>query len=357
MSFATSLNFTSSNEDGRSELEALALTPNDRVLCLTASGTRPLDLLLGDPGEILAIDVNPAQNHLLHLKIAAFRTLSDAELYAYLGLEPVEDRHALHDRVERALSAQTRNYWRSKPSLIRQGVWNVGRWERVLRFLAGILGRVRGRKLDQLFAASTPESQQQIWSRHFDDWFWKTSIYLLSNRFFWTHVIGEPGGRHLPDRVETERRLTEAFRSASGEFLFRESDFATLIFLGRHTARSALPLHLQPGNLGLVRKRLDRIDIRTADLAGLEPARHGRFSAYSLSDFGSYCDEGSYAACWQGVLRTARSGARFCERIFMNRLDLPEATRDLIRIDKPLSDRLSASDRAIIYGIRAGRLG
>ena len=92
MSFATSLNFTSSNEDGRTELAALALSPDDRVLCLTASGTRPLDLLLGDPGDILAIDINPAQNHLLRLKIAAFKTLSDDELYAYLGLEQTADR-------------------------------------------------------------------------------------------------------------------------------------------------------------------------------------------------------------------------------------------------------------------------
>ncbi|MCU0882928.1 MAG: BtaA family protein, partial [Hyphomonadaceae bacterium] len=80
MSFATSLNFTSANEDGATELAALASVAGDRVLCLTASGTRPLDLLLGDASQIVALDMNPAQNRLLALKIAAIRVLEDDDL-------------------------------------------------------------------------------------------------------------------------------------------------------------------------------------------------------------------------------------------------------------------------------------
>lgn len=356
MSFATSLNFTSSNEDGRTELAALALSPDDRVLCLTASGTRPLDLLLGDPGDILAIDINPAQNHLLRLKIAAFKTLSDDELYAYLGLEQTADRLAIHARVETALSEDARRFWSARTAVIRKGVWKTGRWERVLRFLAGILRLVRGRRLDQLFAARTVEEQHQIWLEHFEDAFWKSSIHLLSSRFFWTHVIGEPGGQFLPDRTETTRRLTAAFHNASKHFLFSQSDFATLIFLGQHTSSSALPVHLQRANLALVRDRLDRIQIADIGLAALESDKYGSFSAFSLSDFGSYCTPQAYAACWDGVLKTARPGARFCERAFMNPLALPTAFEHRISLDNSLSDQLSTRDRAIIYDIRAGRL-
>ncbi|MBO6798502.1 DUF3419 family protein [Maricaulis sp.] len=356
MSFATSLNFTSSNEDGRTELAALDLSPEDRVLCLTASGTRPLDLLLGDPGDILAIDINPAQNHLLRLKIAAFKTLADDELYAYLGLQQTPDRLALHARVETVLSEDARRFWSTRTGLVRKGVWNTGRWERVLRFLARILRLVRGRRLDQLFAARTVEEQHQIWLEHFEDAFWKSSIHLLSSRFFWTHVIGEPGGQFLPDRTETTRRLTAAFHNASKQFLFGQSDFATLIFLGQHTSSSALPLHLQRANLARVRDRLDRIEIADTDLAALEPDQHGSFTAFSLSDFGSYCTPQAYAACWDGVLKTARPGARFCERVFMNPLALPASLEPRISLDKTLSDQFSNSDGAIIYDIRAGRL-
>ena len=87
-SFGRTLNFTSANEDGATELAALTLRPDDHVLCLTASGARPLDLLLGNPARITAIDINPAQNELTRLKIAALRALSDEGVHAYLGIAP-----------------------------------------------------------------------------------------------------------------------------------------------------------------------------------------------------------------------------------------------------------------------------
>ena len=114
MGFYNTLNFTSANEDGRSELAALAPLSGARVLCLTASGARPLDLLLGDPAEIVSLDLNPAQNRLLALKIAAHRHFSEAEIYAYLGITPCADRMALHARLEPDLPEATRALWQAK---------------------------------------------------------------------------------------------------------------------------------------------------------------------------------------------------------------------------------------------------
>jgi S-adenosylmethionine:diacylglycerol 3-amino-3-carboxypropyl transferase len=106
--FSRTLNFTSANEDGATELEALALAPSDHVLCLTASGARPLDLLLGNPARITAIDINPAQNELLRLKIAAFKALEDEALYAYLGIANSRHRPDLHRRVAAGLPPASR---------------------------------------------------------------------------------------------------------------------------------------------------------------------------------------------------------------------------------------------------------
>ena len=51
MDFFQNLNFSSSNEDGETELTALAGA--GRILCLTGSGTRPLDLLMSGAEEIV----------------------------------------------------------------------------------------------------------------------------------------------------------------------------------------------------------------------------------------------------------------------------------------------------------------
>jgi S-adenosylmethionine-diacylglycerol 3-amino-3-carboxypropyl transferase len=354
--FARTLNFTSCNEDGATELAALCLQPTDHVLCLTASGARPLDLLLGNPQRITAIDINPAQNELLRLKIAALRALGDEEVHAYLGIAPCPDREALHAPVAAHLSPASRNFWNARRSSIRAGIWHSGRWERVLRLGAFGTQMIRGRAVDALFAAPSPEAQAETWKRAFDDAVWHGAVRLLSQRWFWTRVIGEPGGAFLPEPAASEARLTGLFRRASEIILFRDSDFATLLFRGRHTTSGALPLHMRPENFGTLRERLDRIVIAEQDLAGLGAAGLGPFDAFSLSDFGSYCGQEDYDAGWRGILAAAQPGARWCERVFMNPVAPGPETAPQILIDAALSGKLTRTDKAIIYDIRCGTL-
>ncbi len=354
--FSRTLNFTSANEDGATELAALALTPADHVLCLTASGARPLDLLLGNPARITAIDINAAQNELLRLKIAAFRTLDDEALYAYLGIAGSRHRLDLHRRVSGGLPPASRAFWEARLGAISSGVWHSGRWERVLRLGAFGTRRLRGRSIDKLFAAGSLTEQADIWQGRFDDGLWHGAVRILAQRWFWTRIIGEPGGAFLPAPAGSEARLTGLFRRAARHVLFRESDFAVLLFHGRHTLQHALPLHMRPGNLAIVRERIDRIGIAEAGLDGLGTSGLGPFDAFSLSDFGSYCGQSDYDACWNGVIAAAKPGARFCERVFMNPVAPGPAIAGRVRVDAETSQALTHTDKAIIYDIRCGTL-
>ena len=84
MSFFEKLNFSSANEDG--ETERAALDGARRIVCLTGSGTRPLDLLTSDAVEVIALDINPAQCATLHLKVAAMQQLGRDDYLAFLGI-------------------------------------------------------------------------------------------------------------------------------------------------------------------------------------------------------------------------------------------------------------------------------
>ncbi len=353
-SFAKTLNFTSANEDGATELAALVLRPTDNVLCLTASGARPLDLLLGDPARITAIDINPAQNELLRLKIAAFQALEHDALLAYLGISPCVHRRELHEKVAARLAPASRAFWQARAGTVAAGVWHSGRWERVLRLGAMGTGSIRGRSIDRLFAAPSLPEQADIWRRYFDDAVWHGAVRLLSQRWFWTRIIGEPGGAFLPPARDSEMRLTGLFRRAAGNFFFRDSDFATLLFKGRHSADTALPLHMRPEHFKTIRDRLDRIEIAEQDLAGLGASGLGPFDALSLSDFGSYCGQADYDACWRGILDAARPGARYCERVFMNPVSPGPDIAAWLRADA--ADAHSKADKAIIYDIRSGTI-
>jgi S-adenosylmethionine-diacylglycerol 3-amino-3-carboxypropyl transferase len=222
-----------------------------------------------------------------------------------------------------------------------------------LRIGAKGLRLIRGKAVIDLFEAKTPEAQAAVWDRHFDDWIWRGAIRMLGRPWFWTKVIGEPGGAFLPSPEETERQLAGAFRRASRTFLFRDSDFASLMLRGSNTPPNALPLHLRVENYAQIRARLGRLSIIEGGLADLPKLGITDVDGFSLSDFGSYCDAAAYASCWSGVLAAASPGAQFCERIFMNALPLPS---DQIKIDAKQSHDLTQNDRAIIYEIRAGKI-
>ena len=62
------LMFNACWEDPRLDRQLLQLNRQSRVLMVTSAGCNTLDYLLDDPAEIHAVDVNPRQNALLHLK-------------------------------------------------------------------------------------------------------------------------------------------------------------------------------------------------------------------------------------------------------------------------------------------------
>src|SRR5256885_6989618 len=79
-------------EDPEVDVDALSITPQDRVLAVTSGGCTALRLLAEGPRELICIDFNPAQNHLLELKLAAIRFLPLAECRRFLGARKARNR-------------------------------------------------------------------------------------------------------------------------------------------------------------------------------------------------------------------------------------------------------------------------
>ncbi|MEG3086983.1 DUF3419 family protein [Sphingomonas sp. PB4P5] len=351
MSFFSTLNFSSTNEDGETELAALAGARH--VLCVTGSGTRPLDMLLSGADAVVALDANPVQNALLALKVAALERLDHADYLAFLGLADSDQRRAVYADLRANLSSAARTYWDGHKRLIAAGVWYAGQWERLLALNARFLALFRRRAVAALMRADTLDDQARIWRDGFARQSLLRTIETLGRDLVWRLVMREPAGAFLPDSRAVGDQLDRDFARASRSFLFRDSDTATIAVRGRLRSDDALPVHLRPENYERVRAALPRLRVLEGGLADLPRLDPARFDGFSLSDFGSYCGPADYLACWQGIAAVASPGARWCERLFMNAMPppLPELT-----VDETLSERLSASDRAIIYRVRAGTI-
>jgi S-adenosylmethionine-diacylglycerol 3-amino-3-carboxypropyl transferase len=358
MAFFEHINYAASHEDGRSELRALRLDPSSRVLCITGSGARALDLLVAGPRELVAIDFNPAQTHLLALKLAALQTLSYAEFIAFLGLVPAAERLSTYAALRLRLGAEARAFWDRHTALIVSGVLYCGRWERFLRMMVAPAAWARRALIARVFACSSVEQQAALWLREWNTPGWDRYLSLLANRWLWTRVVREPGMAHIPRELDIVRCIRERFDRAAGSYLFRDSAWAWLVFRGQLSATGPLPPHLESSCFAALAEAAARVIPVTASLeAYLSEPGTERFSAFSVSDFGSYADLAGYTSTYAALSAAARPGARVCERQFLVARDPTQIPGLKLARDVELERALQRSDNSVVYDFVIGTFG
>ena len=174
MPFLSTLNYTSCNEDWRTERRALRIGPGDRVLAIAGSGDRPMHLLLDDPEAVTAIDANPAQSALLSLKLAALRELPWDEYLLFLGLtDSSAPRTKQLDRLAPALSADAARFFEGERAAVARGVLYAGRWERHYVRVGAVGRAMRGGAIRRLFQFEDLEAQRAFVSDVWDAWWWR----------------------------------------------------------------------------------------------------------------------------------------------------------------------------------------
>ncbi|KAL9101907.1 MAG: hypothetical protein Q9163_002873 [Psora crenata] len=173
-------------EDPRVDQRLLKIGSNDTVLCVTSAGDNVLDYILqAAPRRIHAVDLNPNQNHLLELKVAAFQSLPYSTVWAMFGEGKLSTfRELLITQLSPHLSSQAFQYWLSHTNAFTAsgGLYETGgsghavvltRW--IFR-LTGLTTCV-----EQMCCAETLNEQRELWSR--------IRRVLLSKALHWT-IIG-----------------------------------------------------------------------------------------------------------------------------------------------------------------------
>lgn len=349
--FFNTINYSSSNEDAQSELKALGLGKEDTVLSITGSGGRTLDLLIAKPAHIISIDLNPCQNFLLELKMAAIEKLGYDEFLGFLGISGFPERLRLYRDIRLLLSNTARDFWDANGTLIEKGVIYQGRWERYFRRLARMVNMIWPEKTSCLFECRTIQEQSIFWHTHWNSRAWREFIRIISSRSVWKYAFGDPGFYQfvLPD-FSIYHYIADRFNHGMTHVLARKSPLMTLLFTGRYKNHECLPPHLMKENFTRLKDLMERIRIVTASLDDfLRQCGASSFNKFSLSDIASYTNPDEYVAIWRSILSSATSEARICERQFLVKREMPpEVNRYLVR-DRSLEDDLERTDTSIFY--------
>jgi S-adenosylmethionine-diacylglycerol 3-amino-3-carboxypropyl transferase len=369
LAFHSTINYSSCNEDWRTEWQALRFGSSDRALVVTGSGDRPLHALLQKPAAVVAIDRNPCQNHLLALKAAALRELDYGRYVDFLGLEtgeePAKDGHGpkgarelrrtLFARLQAGLEPETARFFAERQALVDAGVLYQGRFERYYGRVARLGHLLRGRAIGRLFAFADLEEQRAFVRESWDRRWWRLTYDALCSPVWSRLFLRDPAFYPRVRRgLAIGQYLYEGMLATLDRHLARENFMLSLVLRGR-LSQSDLPPYLTPEGHAALAPLLGRLSLHTGDLLDfLEGAAPGSFTRFSLSDVPSYLDATSFERLMHGIVRAAAPGARFCVRLFLSTHEVPPSVAPLIEREPELEALLAREDRAFAYRFIVG---
>lgn len=308
-------------------------------------------MLLGNPAQVLAFDLNPAQNYLLELKLAAIRLLDYPAFAQFLGLSSsVNSRWDVYCKLRESLSSDASQWFDGRRNMIERGILYEGRWERYFRMSSSHLRFLRGEKIRQLFAFDDLEKQRQFLHDRWNTWGWRLLLRLSFNPLAFRFVLGDPGFyAHADERHPPWKYIYERMTCFLEHHLARSSFMMALVFYGRFFDPIHYPPYLREENFAFLKERVDRITIRTESLFDVlrDPA-NSALNKYSLSDVSSFLDRADYERLF--AFFAQKKGIRFCLRDFLTRRSAPpkEVTGSL-RFLTDLQERLAVDDTSLGY--------
>jgi S-adenosylmethionine-diacylglycerol 3-amino-3-carboxypropyl transferase len=348
------LYFAQVREDARAEIAALDPGPDDSLVVVGSGGCTALSLIAAGAGDVTAVDVNRAQNHLIELKLAAVSALARNETLAFLGATDAAARDRLENYVtlRPVLTAAARSYWDERLPLVDAGVLGAGVTERFIRMLVTamrVLVHSRSR-LERMLACESIEAQQVLFAREWNTRRWRLFFALLLNRRVFRRTYDAAFFAHLeqPSFAEHFRRCAE---HALTELSVRDNYFLHHMITGRYPAAAAegVPPYLTTEGHAAVaerRERLTLVDGSMTDYLRILP--DASVTGFSLSNICEWLAPAEIDALFAEVVRVATPGATLCFRNFVGWTEVPTRFRAVVREDRARGDELTKCDRSVV---------
>lgn len=361
-------------EDPRLDRVAMKLGADDSVLVITSAGCNALDYVLEGPARVFAVDMNPRQNALLELKIAAIRALDHPRFFQMFGEGYLPSARQVYQQELRPLL----------------GPWAAGYWDKFLRFFSnprrpfyfrgtsGAFARminvyidhvIRARPIvNRLLATTDLAEQRRIYEQELKSRFWSSSMRFFLGRDTTLSLLGVP--RAQRDQVERNYHggivqfIEDSMDAVFGRLPLVDNYFWRVYITGRYTP-SCCPEYLKPENFTRLKEGLvDRVQIHTGSVQGFLEGHPGPISRFVLLDHMDWLASHKFSwleAEWQAILRRAtpqavllwRSGGLrtdFVDRVRVTRDGISRELGELLSYQQALADELHRRDRVHTYG-------
>lgn len=184
-------------EDPTVDRQLLNIKSSDVILTITSAGDNILDYLMESPKRIHAVDLNPNQNHLLELKVAAFTSLPHADIWQLFG----EGRHSdfrtlLLTKLSPHLSSQAFQYWLENAYVFssKHGLYETGGSRHAIQLIRRLFRLFNmSSKVQTICSVETLNEQREMWPQIRDILLsWPLHKLIVSTEWWAWRAAGVP---------------------------------------------------------------------------------------------------------------------------------------------------------------------
>ena len=348
------LYFAQVREDPRLEIEALEPSVDDSIVVVGSGGCTALSLLAAGAGQVTAVDMNRAQNHLIELKLAALTGLSRAESLALLGVteSTALERLDAYEALRACLTPEAIAYWDTRRSAVAGGVLNAGVTE---RFIRGVILALRvfvhpRARIERMLACESLDAQRRLFETEWNTARWRTFFHLLLNRVVFRRAYDPAFFAHL-ERPSFADHFRHQAEHAFTELEVRDNYFLHHMLTGGYPLGVAggLPPYLSEEGHAVAemsRERLVLVDGTFTD--HLRTLPDGSVSGFALSNICEWLAPRNVDALFAEVVRTALPNARLCFRNFVGWTEVPPRFQHLVREDRLRGEAMMKRDRSVV---------
>lgn len=346
------INYSQCWEDPDVLIKALNINTDDIVLSVTSGGDNTIALLLCNPQKIIAVDLNPAQNHLLELKLAAAKSLGYDEYLSFLGVLDSSTRRNSFSKIKQYLTPETRFWWSKHHTMIEKGVINSGRFEKFLNlFQKYLLPLAHSSKtVAQFFTVSSLKEQREFYENRWNTKRWRIYFRLATSSYILKYLARQRGMfKHVGMKKFSDEYLRR-LESNLNNVPITNNYFLHYCLTGSFS--KSLPIYLQEKNYKILRKNkiLNLAIIRSDILTHLKSIPANSYSKYNLSDIFEALSDQEINTLWEEIIRTAKKGAIIVYWDNLLQRPVPSQFSDIVKVEKQLQGKLFQEDRVFFYG-------